>query len=923
MAIVNRYLGAIALVVAALLASTPVVAAAEAGQPGPAQQSQPTQPAKSNQPSFAFDLPAQPLGRSLLAVGSEAAVTVTFDSDVIQGHRAPALKGRYTVWQALHHLVAKTGLVVRTNQRGAFIIDRGNEAAPDPLAPTTQYESTYNFDLPSQSLAKTLDNIEKLTGTRIVLERDARDAMSRNVPAIRGTMTPLQAVERALRSTALQVTASPAGVLAIKKSDYVKTLGTVTVTGTITGLTATRTATPLREIPQTVAILSQQRIRDQNLFTLTDALNQMTGVTVVRNDTLNSGFSIRGFGLGQYHVDGGGPINLTFDNHALPDLSEYSHIEALRGADALFGGAGEPGGTINLVRKQPEGTPALRIDQAIGSWNNYRTQLDATGPIGFNGKLRARVVAMYQHKNFFYHTATMRRKKIYGIVTYQITPSTLLSVGGSETQRHDIPATSGLPRYSNGADLHAPRSTFVGEPWQREHAHMSEAFAKLSHAFNKRWNLNLQVTRLHEFSNELRTSFFGPVELGTGNYLPNKISVSRFILSNTSTTANAELSGYFNVKGWHQDIMIGADYSRNPNLGLAGGFHPFTVPPMSVFHIQYFPEPTNPSSIFVALPETLKQHGIYAAFRIRPFVKGLSVVSGARVNDYRNEGGTFFEDVNGNVLLSLGSQIIRVHNKVTPFAGFTYDLSKHYSIYASYAAIFRAGRPGKQKADGSFLALPIVGANLEAGIKGAWRGGLLNGVVAFYKIRQRGVPLRIGRDPTNRQCCYVASANRSHGVDIELNGPITPNWTVGVGYTFNINHRASLPGGIAPPLDSQTPHHLLKFWTNYRLPGNDRRLSIGGSLHALTSAHWATTACEGQIDTRGHCLGTTINYNVTQGAYFIVGLRVGYRISPGWEVALNLNNVLDRVYYQTVFSPTGGNFYGEPRNVMVTLHGVL
>lgn len=896
----HRCIAAIALAVA--LTTAPAVVSAQTGN--------------SDQGTFTFELAPQPLARALLAVGSQANVTVTFDPAIVRGRRTDALNGRYTVRQAFDRLLAGSGLVLHETAGGAFLIEAGDESgSPHAVVPASS--STYDFDLRPQSLGATLWAIRHITGEKIELQAGVREDLNKNVTAVRGTMTLLQALRQVLAGTNLQVVVSPAGTLTVGTSKYLRTLETIKVVGHITGLTATRTSTPLREIPQSVSVIGHERINDQNLFDLTDVMNQVPGISVEESDQLNSSFYSRGFLINSYHVDGGAAMDLIFPNDTLPDTSEYSQVEVLRGADALFGGAGNPGGTINLVRKQPHEQPEFSLDQSIGSWDTYRTVLDATGPIGFDGKLLGRVVGMYEHQNFFYQTATSQKKKLYGIVKYKLSPSTVVTLGGSLMLRRDIPMTIGLPRYLDGGDIHLPRSTFFGMPWEYEHAHTSEAFAQLTHRFGKKWKFKFQATRTHENSNQLFADLYGPVQRGTGN-LATPIDVRGALLSNTSLLGNAQLSGSFDIDGWRQDLLVGMDYSRNETS--YGGPVTFYTAPVSVFNLQYFAVPQlNPPVYSESTLVTTKQTGLYAALRLRALVHGLSVVIGARDNRYRQGGQFSFQA--GSFSQHMVDPVSRFDGKVNPFAGATYDLGKHYSVYASYAGIYSPGESGDRAADGSLVPSTFTGVNIELGVKGAWYGGLLNGSLALFNIKQSGLPLFVSSSAVVPNCCYVNGSNRSHGFEFELDGRLTANWVVGAGYTFNINREAALPGTTHVPLDSETPRQLLKLWTNYRLPVDGRRWSVGGDLHAQTSSFSSGLVCSGATSLMGGCLAPETPFNVTQGTYAVIGLRAAYRLGPGWDLAINLNNIFDRVYYQTIGSPTCCSFYGAPRNFMVTLHG--
>lgn len=871
------------------------------------------------QSSIQFDVPEQPLANALLAVGRQAGVNVTFDPLDVQGQRSAGLEGRFTAHDAIERLLDGTGLSVQTTAGGSFVV--AHEHAPAPVAPASPSSSAYRFDLPRQSLAATLQAIRDQTGQQVHL--GANIVVDESVAAVSGTMTPLQALRAALADTGMQVEALPDGSLTVYvdgAAPHLTTLYTIQVRGKFTGLAATRTATSLREVPQSVSILDEERIRAQNLATMDDVLNEVTGITVTHGDTNNSGFYARGFAVNSYHIDGGAATSLDYRNDLPPDLSEFSHVEVLRGADALFGGAGNPSATINMVRKRPHAEPALVLDQRFGTWRDLRTQLDATGSIGLNGKLLGRAVAMYADRDFFYDTAAMRKKKLYGILEYHPTSSATLTLGGSIDRRDDVPMTRGLPRYLDGGDIHLPRSTFIGMPWNREHARASEAFAQFEYDFSQRWKFKIEGTRLHVRSEEFVADITGPVQRGTGVLL-GSTSTRDLENTRTSTVGNAQLSGSFDINGWKQDVLIGADYQDNPTRGFAA-VSPRTGPPMSIFDLKSF-QPS-PAAINTEFLVPVNQRGEYLSLRLRPMIEGLSVIAGIRNSYYRTSTqSTTSLAANGVVLFQTPNVVTRVDGKVTALAGVTYDLGKHYSVYASYADIFLPPISGLRQADGSFFEAPLTGTNLEAGVKGEWYGGLLNGSLAVFSIRQRGVPLNVGFDPTIPGCCVVAGSSRSEGVEFELNGQLARGWQVGSGYTFNINHRASLADGAIPPLLTQSPRHLLKFWTEYRLPGDGWRWSVGGDLHAQSENYQNGLVCSGPTSAIGACLSPKTNYQVRQGFYAVLGLRVGYRLGPAWQLAVNLNNVFDRTYYQTIGDPASGSWYGAPRNVIVSLHGTF
>ena len=210
----------------------------------------------------------------------------------------------------------------------------------------------------------------------------------------------------------------------------------VLVVATAEQLVATRVPTPLQEIPQSISVISNEQIREQNSVDLGDIMKSTPGIGVRQIDSLDVTAYSRSFAVTSYHVDGGSALkpainNLNLSQGSNPDLSEFDRVEVLRGSDALFSSNGNPGGTVSLVRKRALATPSLEMTATLGSWNNYRVELDATGPLTDGGALRARADVVYAARDYFFDQAHLNRKKAFAVVEYDLTPTSTLTVGGS------------------------------------------------------------------------------------------------------------------------------------------------------------------------------------------------------------------------------------------------------------------------------------------------------------------------------------------------------------------------------------------------------------------------------------------------------------------------------------------------------------
>ena len=234
-----------------------------------------------------------------------------------------------------------------------------------------------------------------------------------------------------------------------------------------------------------MSVVTRQRMDDQNMNSLQDAMRQVTGVTI---KTYNSGSSLndvymRGFLVDQVQVDGVSQPTGQGDMATSFDLAMYDRVEVLRGPSGLYQGAGEPGGTINVVRKRALNKFALGGELAAGSYDHYRSSVDVTGPLNDQGTVRGRFITAYENNKSFVDYAQNERPMVYGRLEFDLDPSTTLSVGGAYQQNHSTPAF-GLPAYADGKLLDVPRSTFVDAKWNDLNEKVWETFAEVDHALD-------------------------------------------------------------------------------------------------------------------------------------------------------------------------------------------------------------------------------------------------------------------------------------------------------------------------------------------------------------------------------------------------------------------------------------------------------
>jgi outer membrane receptor for ferric coprogen and ferric-rhodotorulic acid len=808
---------------------------------------------------------SQELDGVLQEIARQCGVQMVYFSEITHGLRGPALKGRFTVDEALRHILDHTGLQFRRVNDGTVAIQ------VDP--------------------AKTLGGAASVASSR----KEANQGTTR------------------------------------APSDDTTQVQEVIVSGTAEGLVATRVQTPLSEIPQTISVISAKQIDQENETSLTDVLANTTGIVTSQVNSAFQTFTSRGFPITTYHVDGGAPLH-PFLSAAqglgsqplllTPDLGEFDHVEVLRGADALFGADGDPGGTVNLVRKRPLDTDTVTIDSSAGSWNNYHQEIDASGPLAFDGSLRGRMDAEFSHRDYFYGGASDARKSIFTVLEYGLTPLTVLTAGGSYTWEHAAPVAGGLPLFADATDPHLPRSTAYSFNWASFDTQLREVYAQLEQKLGANWHLAMNATVFSGSANYAIGAFLDPIDVTTDSLPSPEAHFTVNPALQRQASFEVTVTGAADWLGYHEAFAFGGDFTHTRTSNLEGTVEGFGAPMAEAYDYMpaAYPDPRqNPGATYTTgADQSVLQSGLFASVKV-DLTPRWSVTAGLRLSDESITGTDIFSF--GGPLAFFPKEPTLDTNKITPYLGGMFALNHTFSLYASYADIYQSN-DGAADIDGNRLP-PVNGIDMEGGLKGSWRDGALNGSVAFYRIVQRGIAEYDDNAPENAQvgaCCFVPSGkNTSKGVDLEISGSPLPGWLIGAGYT-NFNG-ADLGGPFSgSPLSTTSPRNLLKAWTSIQLPGDYHRWTIGGTLHAQSENSQFNYYCA-QQDAFGECLSGIQSVRSEQTGYAIVSPRLAYEIDRHWQIALTINNLLDRRYYQTVGGPSGGNWYGDPLNFLVRIDG--
>ena len=259
------------------------------------------------------------------------------------------------------------------------------------------------------------------------------------------------------------------------------------------------TLTP-RETPQSLTVITRQRLDDQNLTSLRQVLDITPGVYSNAYDSERVLFYARGFLIDTLMYDGV-PATSNFNTGSIDetlDTALYDRIEVVRGATGLMTGAGNPAASINLVRKHADSrTATVSLDLSLGSWRNRRAELDATVPLSADGRIRARGVAVVEDTESYQSIYHKRRNILYGIVDADLTPATRVSLGFDYQQNKPRGVTWGsFPLFlGDGTPANWSRSVTTAPDWSYWDRSTQTVFGELQHKFDNGWALRSTLSR--------------------------------------------------------------------------------------------------------------------------------------------------------------------------------------------------------------------------------------------------------------------------------------------------------------------------------------------------------------------------------------------------------------------------------------------
>jgi iron complex outermembrane recepter protein len=649
--------------------------------------------------------------------------------------------------------------------------------------------------------------------------------------------------------------------------------------------TATKTDTPLRDIPQSIQVVPKQVLQDRQAKSITDGLENVSGVTSISTAAGSRDyFTIRGF---EYYGNAA-LVNGLPDPQITSDASfvNVEQLEVLKGpASVLYGETGFSalGGTLNFVTKQPLRDPFYEISTTIGSFNDYQGAIDLSGPLNDSKTALYRFNAGYRSTESFVDFNDARKLSVAPSLSFGLGENTDLALEGdvniftrNSQQPDSLPAVGTVLPNPNGRI----RRSFSAKGELTDNLTINGRFGyRLEHRFNENWKLR-NAFRYTFYDDDDRNGApdFNATGLAADNRTLNRDGIigEQFY---DFYYLDTNLLGKFSTGSIDHQLLIGFSLSRNiTDLNFEFGI---PAAPVDVFNPVYDNTVVSTGRNFIQLT-TRDTLGLYLQDQIT-LTENLKILLGGRVD--------FFEERKTDRLTNIETS--QSDTVFSPRLGIVYQPIQPISLYASFAQSF-APTIGISASGEAFQ--PERGTQYEVGVKADLTSNLST-TLAFYDLTRSNVSTT---DPNNSIFSVQTGKQRSRGIELDISGEILPGWNIIAGYAYT---DAKVIADNTIPVGNRlfaAPEHAFNLWTTYRIQK--------GGLQGLGFGLGFYYAGETEAD-----LANTFEVP----SYFRTDAAIFYERGQ-FRASVNFRNLFDVEYYRATGS---GNSVGvgEPFTVQGTL----
>ena len=638
---------------------------------------------------------------------------------------------------------------------------------------------------------------------------------------------------------------------------------------------ATRTLTPLRDVPQSITVVPQQLMKEQMMTSIGDVVRYVPGITSHQGENNRDQLVIRGNSTSaDFFVNG-----VRDDVQYFRDLYNLERVEALKGPNAMIFGRGGAGGVINRVTKDAGFAPRHEVMLQGGSFGNKRMTADVNEPLG--GHAAVRVNGMIEDSGSFRDFVDLQR---YGVTpTATIIPDTRTKLTLRYEYLHDRRVADRGITSAAGRPAEVDIATFYGNPDDsRVNADVHIGSAAFERLFANLTFRNQTVIARYD-------RFYQNFVPGAAN--PARTTVALSAYNNATSRANVfnqtDVSSVVSTGFMRHTLLFGSEFGRQGTDNFRNtGYFNHTSTSISV----PFADP------LVTAPVTFRQSATDADNHVRVLVAAAYAQDQLELSEHLQVvGGLRFDRFDLRYHNNrTGETLSRPDNLVSPRAGVVVKPLADVSVYGSYSVSFlpSSGDQFSSLTTITEQVKPERFTNYEAGVKWDVRPTLAL-TTAVYRLDRTNTRSTDPNDPTR---IVQTGSTRTNGFELGLSGNVSPAWRIAGGYAWQdaIVRRATTAAPAGAQV-AQVPHHTLSLWNNYQL---DPRVAAALGLSYRADMFAA------------------IDNTVVLPSYFRADAAVYVNLVSRLRLQANVENIFDRRYYVNADSNTNIS-PGSPRAVRV------
>ena len=559
--------------------------------------------------------------------------------------------------------------------------------------------------------------------------------------------------------------------------------------------TATRTDTPLRDVPQSVQVIPQQVLRDQQATTIQEALRNVSGASLGDLPGFQQNtFVLRGF-TGNYLRNGLPDFNAAYAT----DLANVERLDVLKGPASVLFGVGTPGATINLITKKPLTDPFYAVDATVGNYDTYRGAIDLSGPLNDSKTVLYRLNAVYQDTGSFVDFLSTRNYSIAPVISLMLGTRTKLTIEGEYKNSRVDGFTLGLPAVGTvlpNPNGKIPINRNTSEPNYYTEARVGSISYDLEHQFSNNWSLRNAFQATFASFDSLRGS--------SNDLLDDNRTVDRNYFTEEgdqySYALITNLIGKISTGSIQHQLLFGVDLNRSGYPVYKSFFG--TAALLDLYNPVYGQPPREPLNSRNRLSSLTDSLGVYLQDQVN-IAENLKLLLGGRFDLFTQTNGGLNDG-------ELFQELSQGGDAFSPRVGIVYQPIPAISLYGSYTRSFT---PNFGRSRDNRLFDPERGRQYEVGVK-ADLSSRLSTTLAFYDLERSNV---LTADPNDDSFSILTGEQRSRGIELNIDGEILPGWNIYAGYAYT---DARITKDNTYRVGSRlfaTPQNAVSLWTTYEL----------------------------------------------------------------------------------------------------------